>query len=132
MMSEHIQESLCLIFKSYENNFIGEYENAVSSGITTILQQLVDDDERSQGCQGHQRARAFVVDHNLLENSIRLTQKLLKLNLTNCAVGDRLIQLICALLVGIDTEKSLLKDFLLKYVEKGAHFFLKKQANIRY
>ena len=77
MMSEGIQESLCLIFKESETGFNPFYESALTFGISALQGQLVDDDKRSEGSQGHQRARSFVVDHNLLNNTITLTQKLL-------------------------------------------------------
>ena len=101
MMSEKIQESLCAVFKEYENTFTPAYETAITAGMAALQAQLIDDDERSAGSQGHQRARCFVVDYNLLHDTIRLTEKLLAANRTS-DLGNRLMMLISSLLVTAD------------------------------
>ena len=53
------------------------------------------------GCAGHQRARSFVVDSDLLSNSISLAKKLLDQNQTS-QVGNKMIRLISSLLVSAD------------------------------
>merc|ERR1712130_16438 len=101
MMSEGVQESLCSIFNPFECEFSTSYESALQDGIAALQAQLVDDDKRSEGCQGHQRARSFVVDRDLLSNVIKLTEKLLAANRTS-ELGNSLMKLISSLLVSAD------------------------------
>jgi len=101
MMTEGIQEAICLIFKNYPCDISSPYETALLNGMKALEGQLVDDDKRSEGSQGHQRARCFVVDNDLLGNTIRLTEKLLAANRTS-QLGNHLMRLISALLVSAD------------------------------
>jgi len=99
MMTEGIQGLLCKVLHP-DHDISDEFENAILSTCSMFQAQLVDDDHRSQGSQAHQRAKTFVTDHNLLEHSIRLAEKLLQKNKKSCS--NRLLTLISTLLVSND------------------------------